>query len=392
MKGLCARPLLVGLVLLLVGVPSAVAGSGINGVFNLGVTNSVNAKTTLTGSTASAQLQVTNTNTNAGASGLGVTSASGSATGSFANSSSGIGVSALATTGTAVYAQSGGAAVPALVVKNTAGGPAASFGVSAGAAPFKVSSTTKVSSLNADLLDGLDSTQLQKRVSGTCAAGTAVRVVNADGSVSCQAVIGGGGWTLTGNPGTTPGTNFLGTTDNRDLVIKTNNTEALRVTSSGNVGIGTTSPLTKLEVDSKTRGILGVHAAATGIDPGVDGSTASTDPGAVGVLGRVTSTAAGANSAAVSGINAGTGGNGIGVSGSQAGIGTGVFGSSSGGVGVYGNTGGSGTGLYGNGGSTGGQFISGGNGGNGVIGEDEWAWSATYTPRHLHNGASASVV
>jgi hypothetical protein len=71
---------------------SALAGSGIGGVFNLGVSNSVNAKTTLTGSTAAAQLQVTNTNAAAGASGLGVSSASTSATGSFVNSSTGVGV------------------------------------------------------------------------------------------------------------------------------------------------------------------------------------------------------------------------------------------------------------------------------------------------------------
>src|SRR5580765_4373273 len=124
----------VGLVCaLLGGAAVAFAGSGVGAVFNLGVSNSVNAKTTLTGAAASAQLQVSNTNAAGGAFGLGVTSASSSATGSFMNSSSGIGVSALAMTGTAVYAQSGGAAVPALVAKNTAGGPAASFGVTAGA-------------------------------------------------------------------------------------------------------------------------------------------------------------------------------------------------------------------------------------------------------------------
>ncbi len=40
----------------------------------------------------------------------------------------------------------------------------------------------------------------------------------------------GSGWELSGNGGTTAGTNFIGTTDNTDLSIKTNNTERLRIT------------------------------------------------------------------------------------------------------------------------------------------------------------------
>jgi len=56
------------------------------------------------------------------------------------------------------------------------------------------------------------------------------------------------GWSLTGNSSTNPSTNFLGTTDAVDLVVRTNNTERLRVTSSGKVGIGTASPTTQLDV------------------------------------------------------------------------------------------------------------------------------------------------
>jgi hypothetical protein len=41
------------------------------------------------------------------------------------------------------------------------------------------------------------------------------------------------GWSVTGNGGLTAGTNFIGTTDAVDLVFKTNNTEALRLTSAG---------------------------------------------------------------------------------------------------------------------------------------------------------------
>ena len=39
----------------------------------------------------------------------------------------------------------------------------------------------------------------------------------------------GGGWSLTGNAGTTPGTNFVGTTDNQALEFKVNGLRALRL-------------------------------------------------------------------------------------------------------------------------------------------------------------------
>jgi hypothetical protein len=37
---------------------------------------------------------------------------------------------------------------------------------------------------------------------------------------------GGAGWTLTGNAGTSPSTNFIGTSDNQDVIFKRNNTRA----------------------------------------------------------------------------------------------------------------------------------------------------------------------
>ena len=55
-------------------------------------------------------------------------------------------------------------------------------------------------------------------------------------------------WTLFGNANTDPTTNFLGTTDNNPLIIKTNGTEALHIDVGGNVGIGTTTPPHRLSV------------------------------------------------------------------------------------------------------------------------------------------------
>lgn len=48
---------------------------------------------------------------------------------------------------------------------------------------------------------------------------------------------GGLDWSLTGNTGTTIASNFLGTSDNVDFAIRTNNTEKIRVRTDGNVGI-----------------------------------------------------------------------------------------------------------------------------------------------------------
>lgn len=93
---------------------TALAGTGIGALFNLGKTNSVNATSTLTGAKAGRMLQVTNTSTGPGAAGVGIN-------------------------------------------------------VHTGKPPLVVNSTTKVAHLNADELDGVNSNGFVKK--GAAAGG-----------------------------------------------------------------------------------------------------------------------------------------------------------------------------------------------------------------------------
>jgi len=85
------------------------------------------------------------------------------------------------------------------------------------------------------------------------------------------------GWSLTGNAATTPsssaigtaiaaGQNYVGTSDFKDFVLATNNLERLRINSAGNIGIGTSTPGTLLDVNGSTRALLYTFPAPTG-DP-----------------------------------------------------------------------------------------------------------------------------
>jgi hypothetical protein len=74
-------------------------------------------------------------------------------------------------------------------------------------------------------------------------------------------------WRLTGNAGTNPNTDFLGTQDNQPLAIKTNGAERLRVDTSGNVGIGTANPTVKFDVAQNNAIRIGNAYVSSGDDP-----------------------------------------------------------------------------------------------------------------------------
>jgi len=60
-------------------------------------------------------------------------------------------------------------------------------------------------------------------------------------------------WSLTGNSGIDSATNFIGTVDGNPLSIRTDNNTRMIISSTGNVGIGTTTPSARLHVDGSVK-------------------------------------------------------------------------------------------------------------------------------------------
>jgi hypothetical protein len=102
-------------------------------------------------------------------------------------------------------------------------------------------------------------------------------------------------WQLQGNKGTSPATNFLGTTDSEPLVLRTNNVEALRVLPGGNgvggnVGIGTTSPASPLTVAGTVQSTSGGFKFPDGTTQTTAGVTSVTATAPLGSSGGTTPT------------------------------------------------------------------------------------------------------
>lgn len=88
-------------------------------------------------------------------------------------------------------------------------------------------------------------------------AGNTLNLSNGGNSVD----ISGAAWSTTGNNGINANTNFIGTTNANDLAFRTNNTERLRIMSTGSVAIGTQTPSAFFDVTG------GNIKLGTGSDP-----------------------------------------------------------------------------------------------------------------------------
>jgi hypothetical protein len=72
-----------------------------------------------------------------------------------------------------------------------------------------------------------------------------VLTISASGIPGWSAAASGTNWLLTGNAATVAGTNFIGTTDAVDWVVKTTGSERMRVAAAGNIGVNVTPSLTE---------------------------------------------------------------------------------------------------------------------------------------------------
>ena len=107
----------------------------------------------------------------------------------------------------------------------------------------------------------IDNSSVQQRISNSCPAGESIQSVSNTGVATCISV-GASGWGLTGNSGTTPGTNFIGTTDNKALEFKVNNNTVMKIIPMDLFGDTTPNIITGASSNTIATNVVGALIAA----------------------------------------------------------------------------------------------------------------------------------
>lgn len=144
-----------------------------------------------------------------------------------------------------------------------------------GAAVALANAVTGISIVDGSVgLADINPAQVQRRVTGNCPTGQYVRAVNQSGTVTCGTdATGTSGWSLSGNAGTDPATDFIGTTDNQALVLRTANATSLRIEPSSETFGGSALPITRNMIGGShankvTAGVRGATIAGGGVPIG----------------------------------------------------------------------------------------------------------------------------
>lgn len=131
------------------------------------------------------------------------------------------------------------------------------------------------------------------RSSTLAGIGNRTVLANANGTLIIGTGANNPDWTILGNTGTSASTNFIGTTDSVDFVIRTNNIARARVfAQAGRIGIGTAvmlDPLDLVDVLGTATYPYAINGYAAGTGAGVYGESSAT-AGSVGVYGNSSST------------------------------------------------------------------------------------------------------
>lgn len=141
-------------------------------------------------------------------------------------------VDALGTSGSVALCRNGSNQLAAC--SNTPG-TVSSLATGTGLTGGPITSTGTISIANGGVgAAQINSTQVQSRVAGTCSPGNSIRTILPDGSVTCEFDdVGSPSWGLTGNSGTNPSTNYIGTSDNNALELRTFGNRILRLEPTG---------------------------------------------------------------------------------------------------------------------------------------------------------------
>ena len=162
----------------------------------------------------------------------------------------------------------------------------------------------------------INAAQVQARIATGCAAGSAIRTVAADGTVTCETPLQGpqgpagpagpigatgpagpqgptgpqgpagsaDAWSRSGNAGTDPATNFIGTTDAQPLELRTANARSLRLTPASQLLGGipiTASVVAGSNANEITTGARGSTIAGGGTYAGADSTFPTGGPNVV---------------------------------------------------------------------------------------------------------------
>lgn len=126
----------------------------------------------------------------------------------------------------------------------------------------------------------INAATVQRRVSGACATGS-IQAIAQDGTVTCNT---SADWSLAGNTGTDPLTQFLGTTDAKPLVVRTQNVQSMRLESTSPTPGGAPNSANVIAGGSTnfvTAGVRGATVAGGGAVLGSEGGLFTGGPNRV---------------------------------------------------------------------------------------------------------------